>query len=419
MTERINDSNMENRVRTFIDSVKKNVQNELSDIFDEDSEKPLYMLNENDAKIGGSIVSTSKQYSGGDIVMNLQGDRKNRKSRERCRVRKTKKVRRSQNKCDKLEKETSKTSYYTDNIQNDTTSVTNNGVDGVDGVDGADQHSMVDFENSEKNKLIENYEPENVTNCDTSCTDIDLQDLINQDLLDLIQENESCQSCSEGTEKLEKNEDIEDKYREKNEINNTCTDSTEKTEQLTVSKDLNTDNILEQIMSTTEDNREQVQTLIERIRGFSDINKDLDAIMSLDVHDKLWIKQETETVKNANGESVSRVVSRLEVHKAGTSYIAAAVRTYYGQGREDILNHLKAMVNTMENQVKYHDVLTGRSFVRLYAVKIYDAADKIESQILNQYTDRQDEIEDLINKMKTAADEIKRIHENGLEKSTD
>jgi hypothetical protein len=454
MTERIDNSNLENRAMSFIDSVKQNIQNELSDIFDDEPEKPLYMTNSDTIKFGGSIVSAKEQNSTeinrGDIVMNLQGSGRNRRTRERCRVRKTRRVKRSTSSVECSPKNT--TSYYTDTINetNDTSSketaevevsdvevsdvevsdveVSDVEVSDVEVLDIEERNSeeyvrdsIVDFQDDseDENKDLSCEESEtpcdsNIANDDADCQDCqdcqeprDLSEILEQEIQELL-----AQYPQDEPEKLEEDGQSDIDTPEKNEINITCADNTYQVDYILSTKDLNTDSILEQIMSTTNDKLGQVQTLIERLREITDVNKDLDAIMKLGVHDKLWVEKTEETIKNADGEKESREIPRLVVHETATGYVGAIVRTYHGQGREDILAHLRGIVESIERHTQYEDIVSKRTFIPLYVAKIHQAADKIEKQILNQYTDHKEEIENFINKMRTSADTMREIHES-------
>merc|ERR1711916_407895 len=158
--------------------------------------------------------------------------------------------------------------------------------------------------------------------------------------------------------------------------------------------------------------------LINHVIEISDVNKDLDTILKLGVHDKLWIETVKDEMKNADGSMTPREIDRLVVHESANTWIGAGLRTYHGQGRESILAHIRNMVENLEAQTKYTDVLTGRPFIPLYANKIKEVADKIEAQILNQYSDHKDDIEDYVVRMRDAADSMRKVHESAQSAKT-
>jgi len=432
MTEKVDTNNLENRVKTFIDNVKYNVQNELSDIFDEQPDEqpderpdeqpderpdePLYLEKLGSTKFDGAIVDTSLEFNQeernseinhDDIIMNLQGSGRNRRTRDKCRVRKTKRV---------TKNKSNDTTYYTDQIVR----IRDSNIGNYQDVEfnspniQLDTTQLRDIANNNCNNICNNecnkecdetLDKNNVSS--RECEENIIMDMIEATIQDIINENiqdKDLEKLVENGENLVKTGENLVEKPEKNEKDIPCIDRTYIDNNIIFSKDLNTETILEGIMSASEDKFNHLQEILNT-------HKEFDGILELTPHDKLWIEDVTETRKRSDGSQETVTIPRLTVHQGATGYVGAAVRTYYGMGREKILSHVKGIVDSLERQVEYTDILTQSRFVPQYSVKIHQVAEKLEAQLLNQYADHQTEIEDFVKRIRAVADKMRAIHE--------
>jgi hypothetical protein len=449
MTETIDNNNIENRVRSFIDNVKKNVQNELSDIFDEDEEqnsKPLYMKNTEVIQFGGSIVNTSNTINTqdrGDIVMNLREGRK-RRTKERRRVRRVRK----KSKSSTVVKDKDTSSYYTDrndnvvdNTEQTKISETSEPTESLLINFSQDQDSRPNDENDDRaNSDVDSDVPlptidsedknelgvasESVDSVDTDesveSSEPDLSDIITQYIDAMLLEycppdSTDPSDLSDPSDSDDQSENLENAtiskcdIQEKNEIHNTCINSSpECTYYLSDTKDLNTEDILKLIMSADNDKKLQQQT-VERLQEMVRMNEDLKAIIDLGPADKLWLGEKDKTLKNTDGTETTNTYPCLEVHESSVWALDALARTWYGQGREPILAHINQMVDTLESQPDY-GLMKTKGFIPQYAAKVSEAADKLEDQVLHQYPNFSEEIEDYVKRMREAAEAMLHSH---------
>lgn len=369
---------MESRVKTFINSVQKNVRNELSDIFDEDE---------------GRTES--------DVVMNINEKRSHRKDRNCKTKRKSGKGTRRRKRENASDSEKN---ADLDGSGNDSKARAEKCVETIDVTDGdqdADQESKSTSDISEIlfeeiKSMVEAMIESMTQNMEQNASDASEDD--NNNASD---ENAQIDSI-ESTENTEKNE-----------INIHSVDTPNGEEQTSEIKDLNTEgiDILNVIMSADEEKGQ----LLARLKELYKINEDLKTITSLGPQDKLWIetKAESEKLKLNAGDDSSKTYEALSLHQANVWLVDATVRTYYGQGRGNIIAHISKLVDAIEAQTEYTDVLTRRDYIPSYINMIRDAASKIETNMMQQYENMQDEIETLVSKMRDAATTMEGVHNAG------
>jgi hypothetical protein len=419
----IENNNLENRVKSFIDNVRQNVKNELIDIFDSEIDektgktvKPLYM--KNTVKTGGSIVNTSsidkanmntsEKNANGDIVMNLNdGISRRRRIKNKdlendadgSQPIKARDIYsfRSKGSKDKITDKLMSTPAHHGEIQSDTHKCEN------------DRALMVDFCR------------DNVDTNTSACNLMDKNEspVNREEALGNVIKNESTVNREEALGNVIKTyidsilltpiedfEDEKDEKDEKDEIKNKCADrSNGCIIYQSGSKDLNKEYILDITMDTNDVKKIKVGRLQEMVR----MNEDMKAITDLGVHDKLWVSERERKEKTSDGE-VTKKYNCLEIHQAGWWPIDSVTRTWNGQGREPILAHISNMVDILEAHSEYNDLLKNKSFIPQYATKINDSANKIENVLLHQYDNYHTEIEDYVRRMKDASKKILAVH---------
>lgn len=390
MTEKLDNVNLENRVKSFLDNVKNNVRTELSDIFDEETEKPLYMKNSSSvsSKFGRTIIDADgdldSNLNRGDIIMNLQSSGRDRKPKDRTRSKKSRKTNKTESGQRSEEKDC--------------------------------DISECSSTNDAKTKICsENSCATTDEKClGTSETEINYIEEIEKEIQYILDECAKSNSMQKSDDNFEMTDNSNpqigaDLDPEKNEINNISILNTENIlNNQTVPIDLNINSIFEGIMSAS---KEEQQAKIDHLREILNTHKEFEEIIKLGPSDKLYIAPVQETKKNVDGSEEHITVNRLKVHVGGTSYVSAAWRTWNGQNREDILAHIKQTIENLEKQTAYKSTLSTGPFVPQYVKKIHEAADKLESHILSQYTNHQETIESYAKRMRDAANKISAIHE--------
>jgi hypothetical protein len=148
------------------------------------------------------------------------------------------------------------------------------------------------------------------------------------------------------------------------------------------------------------------QEILNRLQEIMRTNEELKMIGCLEPTDKLWLSKKKYLIKSCTGGAdVETELPCFEIHKAGIWPLNAATRMWYGQGREPILAHISAIVETIEKQTTY-DFLYKRDIIPHYADIINKACNKIESVIAHQYTNFAEDIDDYVRRMKEASSKL-------------
>lgn len=337
--------NMEARVGSFIDSVRRNVANEIYDIIDDDRDDMNSRNNVSSPRLEKKVMQSG-------VVMNLGSNR----SRVRIDDVTRKPISASQKKRKINLYDFRKKNQYT----MDGMIVRANEKGGVQIVTPSARFS------DQSNDLNQKPNPDN-------------NPIEKSEGSDSITYSES-ESSDAMTENIQKDEtDILSDLTENIEIHTSS-----------ISRDLNIEQSIKLIMSEKNQANQQPQeaaAYIKTLRTLQWSEKSLQTISNLTENDKLWLEDREFDV--GVGEKETKKV--LILHVGGNSYTAALSRTWYGQGRKDILNHIEEIVDTVEEQTKWNQ-LGAKQFTSAYAARIGLAAEKLNKVLAITYKDHKSDI---------------------------
>lgn len=401
---------MESRVKTFISTVQQNVRNELSDIFDEE------------------------QPNNNDVVMSMDGRRRGRDRRRRTRRRIKKE---SSNSSDGNENKNgvradnrdgaTKTAETVDAINEFTLIDADVPIEEKSNIDETTAEEIQSIIEETKASLSESGEDVDAENDERVAQvgqvdqadqaehfDHDVSPAVIAELEAIYEEIQNdLTSLDENSLEQPNMEDIINDSAINNDQKNETENHNHKVANNVINtpstKDLSTENILEVVMSANGNDKE---LMVARLKEILRVNEDLKVISALSPQEKLWVEQK-EVPENLRAGDGADTYDALAVYESYTWAADALKRTYYGQGREKVLTHITGLVDTIEGQTSYTDVLTKKDYIGSYIKMIRDAATIIERNMTQQYDNMQVEIEDIVTRMRAAADTMEGIYSAG------